>query len=64
MKECSAKGLGHEVKKAEILDDEKISVLWRSGVLGNSNPCQLQDTVLFLLGYHCVLCAQKEHYNL
>ena len=64
MKECSAKGLGHKIKKAGILDEEKINQLWESSVLGSQNPRQLQDTVLFLLGYHCALRVQKEHYNL
>ncbi len=64
MKERSAKGLGRSVKKAKVLNDENIDQLWKSSVLGNASPKQLQDTVLFLLGYHCVLHAQKEHYNL
>ena len=47
-----------------MLDDESIEKLWTSGVLGSETPYQLQDSVLFLLRYHCALCAQREHYNL
>ncbi len=64
MKQCSVKGLGCNVKKTQILDDQKIEQLWSAGVLGGDTPRKLQDTVLFLLGYHCALWAQREHYNL
>ena len=38
MKECSKQGLGREIKKAKVLDKQSIDQLWKSGVLGNSNP--------------------------
>ena len=38
--------------------------MWQKGILGDSNPAQLRDTVLFLLGMNVGLRAGDEHYNL
>ena len=61
MKENAKKGLGREVCQAEALNGNEIDRLWESGVLGDSNPKQLSDTMLFLIGVNCALRAGKEH---
>lgn len=35
--------------------------MWSSGVLGESNPEQLLNTVIYLLGVHLSLCAVDKH---
>ncbi len=39
-------------------------MMWNAGVLGTSNPEQLVNTLLFLLGIHCTLHAGSEHWKL
>ena len=61
MKERVSSGIGITVKKADtisVLDEE---ILWERGILGSENPQQLLDTVVYLVGLHCVLQAGKEH---
>ena len=29
--------------------------MWKSGLLGEQHPCQLLDTLIYLLGIHCAL---------
>ncbi len=38
--------------------------MWESGILGESNPEQLLNTVIFLLGIHLSLHAVDEHKSL
>ncbi len=48
-------------EKAEpfsMSDEEK---MWKDNVLGESNPEQLLNTVIYLLGVHLSLCADDEH---
>ena len=54
MKRRAAQGLGHRDSSLSIdLDDE--DKLWEEGILGNSDPDQLRDTLFFLLGIHFAL---------
>ena len=64
MKECAAKSIGTTVKRTEFLSLEKENSLWEQGILGEGNPAQLHDTVLFLIGMNIGLRAGDEHYNL
>ena len=61
MKECAATGIRSLVKHAQVILYSDEELMWSSGVLGTSNPEQLVDTLLFLLGMHC---AGNEHRNL
>ncbi len=36
-------------------------VMWETGILGEAEPNQLQDTVLFLLGVNLALRGGQEH---
>ncbi len=54
MKERSCIGLGRKQSSDIIsLDDEE--TMWRDGILGDENPEQLRDTVLYLLGLNLAL---------
>ncbi len=46
MKECTS---------SDIITLESKNLMWESGLLGDGNPKQLSDTVIFLLGIHCML---------
>ena len=60
MKANPALGLGSVVKQIDVLDGSDIE-LWSCGILGESNPEQLCETVLFLHDLNCALRAKKEH---
>lgn len=64
MKERAEKGLSNGSKQAEVITLEEEELLWKRGVLGNDNPKQLVDTVLYLLGLNFALRAGQEHRNL
>ena len=64
MKERAQQNIGTVVKRAEMISLEHEKSLWDSGLLGESNPEQLRDTVLFLIGLNVGLRAGDEQYNL
>ena len=64
MKERAAQNIGNVVKRAEMLSFEEENLIWEKGVLGDSNPTQVRETVLFMLGVHVGLRAGDERYNL
>ncbi len=64
MKARAQQGLGNNVHKACVLTYDQEDYLWTLGLLGDSNPEQLLNTVVYLLGIHCALCAGKEHRSL
>lgn len=60
MKAHAKQGLGQK-KSAQIIsvtDEEK---MWNDGILGESNPDQLRDTVMYLLGINLALRGGEEH---
>ncbi len=61
MKPHTQSGLGCHVCKASVLTYEQEDFMWANGILGCSNPQQLVDTLIYLLGVHCALRAGKEH---
>ena len=50
MKRLCALGLGVKKRQAEPITVEEENKLWKKGVLGESDPQTLLDTVLFLCG--------------
>ena len=64
MKERTQANIGVVTKQAELITYDMERKLWDKGVLGESNPDQLRNTVLFLLGVNLYLCAMEDHYNL
>ena len=64
MKERTAMNVGVTKRQASVISFEMENRLWETGVLGESNPDQLRNTVLFMLGMNVTLHAVDEHYNL
>ena len=64
MKDRAQRNIGLVRKQAEYIPIEYEEKLWNDNILGESNPQQLRDTVLFLLGINLGLRAVDEHYDL
>ena len=64
MKLCTAQGLGTSVKQAQFLESSDENCLWDLGLLGTSNPNQLLNTLVFMIGKGFALCAGKERHKL
>ena len=64
MKECTERGLGNNVQKAEVLEISDEDILWNLGLLGTHNPEVLLTTVMFTIGLSCSLRVGKEHHVL
>ena len=63
MRERTAAGLG--VKKlSEVISLRQKDVLFSSGQLGEGSPQQLLNTVIYMVGLHCVLRGGVEHQHL
>lgn len=61
MRYLAQKGYTCPRQKAEAIDVDDENQMWETGVLGDSNPKQLVDTLLYMLGVHFALRAVKEH---
>ena len=64
MKERAKEGIGNVVRHAEVLSSNHEKLMWEKGILGETTPTKLRETVLFLIGIHVGLRAGNEHYNL
>ena len=62
MKEHTSEGHGH-VNSSDIITLDSENLMWESGLVGDRNPKQLSDTVIFLLGIHCMLRGGKNIRN-
>ena len=63
IKERASMNIGMVTKQAQFISTEIESEMWERGILGEANPDQLRETVLFLLGINLGLRA-GEHYDL
>ena len=63
MKRLQAKGLGINRRQAEVITPEE-ETLWRTGQLGDLNPQQLLDTVIYCCGLFLALRSGREHQQL
>ena len=50
MKNLRRAGIGLEVKKAEPISNEEEEILWRMGLLGDTSPDILRDTIIYMCG--------------
>ena len=65
MKELSATGYGPATREqSEPITIEEENMLWEKGILGDSNPEQLLNTILYLNGLQFALRGGQEHRNL
>ena len=53
-----------QTKQAEISSEGIEERLWSDGLLGDDNPQQLVDTLVFVLGLHLALRGRDEHRRL
>ena len=52
MKHLQSKGLGSKKRQAEVLTRKNEEKLWEKGLLGDSNPKQLLNTIIFCNGLY------------
>ena len=64
MKQRTELNVGTVKKQAELITYAQENILWKEGHLGEQNPDQLRETVLYLLGVNLALRAGDEHYLL
>ena len=63
-KRLQGKGLGVNIKKAEVLDEEEEEMLWSSGVLGDHSSQALLNAIFFMCGLFFALRGGTEHHSL
>ena len=51
-------------KQAKIITEEEEDLLWQKGLLGESTPKTLLNTVIFYNGLYFALHSGKEHWQL
>ena len=64
MKRLQSKGVGSCSKQAEILTEEEEELLWERGLLGDSTPQSLLNTMIYCNGLYFALRSGKEHRQL
>ena len=64
MKENASAGVGLTRKQGEVITLREEEQLWEKGVLGDSQPRQLLDTLVYLFGIHFSLRGGNEHRRL
>uniref|UniRef100_A0A1X7V9A0 ZMYM2-like/QRICH1 C-terminal domain-containing protein n=1 Tax=Amphimedon queenslandica TaxID=400682 RepID=A0A1X7V9A0_AMPQE len=63
LRDQHSKGVGAAKKQAEVITFDLEEELWSHGVLGNSDPYKLLDTLVLLLGVNFALRSGKEHWS-
>ncbi len=64
MKRLQSKGIGSTKRQAEVLTREDEEKLWKEGLLGDTTPQQLLDTIIFYNGLYFALRSGREHRQL
>ena len=64
MKERARDNIGTVKRQANVVTYDYEEMLWKKDILGEQNPDQLRQTVMFLIGINCGLRAGDEHQDL
>ena len=64
MKERAQNNIRTVKRQANVITYEYENMLWDKNILGEQNPDQLRQTVMFLIGINCGLRAGDEHHYL
>ena len=63
MKERTCAGIKGR-PECDVVTENHEQILWKKGILGESNPDQLRRTIFFLYGLWFGLCGGQEHSEL
>ena len=61
MKRLQRTGLGSRRRKAEPLTEAEEDILWENGLLGDSTPQSLVNTILVMNGLYFALQSGAKH---
>ena len=64
MKKLQREGVGAKKRQAEVLTEANEELMWSKGLLGDTTPQSLLDTVVFYNGLFFTLRSGKEHRQL
>ena len=64
MRQLTAKGIAHPTKQAEPITSNEEEILWKKGLLGETSPSVLLNTMVFMCGMYFALCSGQEHREL